>query len=303
MRARGSSLAQRSAVGITDCRSKKRFNWLADLDRRAPKLVRATSWLNYPCFMFARYPRLQPSVGPAPGPTSKHPEAGLETFQSLLTRWGQKIADHEEARRVLDGLSASQRSQLAGLLIDSMGDLEAAKRNADWKIRLTLLAGEAGRRQRMLSRKVSKACEALGDLRRYAQSLERQAELASLRPSEYRRKADICLQELASLPPQTPPEEWRAQREDSRLFLPGPADAATFGMVEFYWFFCHGCRCSGREAEVRTALLRNAFWPPLASKVAYLPEYDGVESKGCPSVKKAVARFRLYREQAAKEPA
>ena len=46
------------------------------------------------------------------------------------------------------------------------------------------------------------------------------------------------------------------------------------------------------ESKVRVALIRNAFWTQRTNAVAYLPDYDGAESKGCTAVRQAVNRFR-----------
>ena len=95
------------------------LNWLKELDKAAAGLPVANDWIDYPFFMFIRYPRLQPDV-----PTR---DAEFAYILRSTTRLESEIANHEEAKRALKGLKVSQRPQLAALVLALSGDVIAYK--------------------------------------------------------------------------------------------------------------------------------------------------------------------------------
>jgi hypothetical protein len=78
---------------------------MAALDARAAALRKACNWLNYPYFMFARYPHLRPSNND-------------RTFWQKLEEWDNRIESDSKAARALADLKPELREQLAALLVD-----------------------------------------------------------------------------------------------------------------------------------------------------------------------------------------
>ncbi len=274
------------------------INWLNELDDLEPRCPRAQDWHEYSYFMFARYPRLRPrlpakrrskgSAAVARDPRRLLLESCRETFERQLSSVERGIKEHDVARRVLDGLNRLQRRQLAALVVDTVADLENYTGYQSQLKDLTRLAKEA-RRQKTLGRKVDEAVEALHRVRHYA---------SKLHPSvggDLAFTAERAITMLTRQQYRHTPESLRALRnelkESSSTSYPCPEDPATFGMLQLYWFFRHGCGLSGDESEVRTALIRNTFWPPLAKSIKVKLHYSDAESKGSTTVRQAAANF------------
>jgi len=132
----------------------------------------------------------------------------------------------------------------------------------------------------MQYRKIGKIRRELESLREYA---KRQIPLLGL---DYIRAADRGLKALANVKDDPSGGEFYLSLKSE---YPRLQDPRQLGIVEFYWFFRNECRCSGREAKVRVAMIANAF---LASKLKYKPNYRDAESQGCSAVRVAVARYR-----------
>jgi hypothetical protein len=267
-------------------------NWLRKLDVRARRLPRAANWLNYPLFMFARYPRLQPRVViRSDRYVRSQVETGRETFNRVLATWEDRIRNHELARRVLEGLKATQSRQLVSLLFDTVVELEEHKAEADKRTRLRHLiekgTSQGGKMQRLLVR-ASKSLEALDNAASWlAPEMGRQ---------DFKSAAVHAKNALTPVTRHRTQEFWRNRRNTIAELLaskPHSKNPTKDLMVELYWFFRYGCRLTGDEAEVRVALLRNAFWTDFnVPTVNYLPEYQTGESKGCSAVHEAVRRWR-----------
>jgi hypothetical protein len=153
------------------------------------------------------------------------------------------------------------------------------------------MISEGPRRAGMLERKVAAAEGALEDLKAYAEALD------SLLGWNYVITSKSCLKQLRMFrkAAEYALEFYRNELRDDEHSA--PEDATTFGMVQLYWFFRHGCDLSGDESEVRTALIRSAFWTHYGVlRVDVQERYETGQSKGCEAVRLAVRRFRLKDE-------
>jgi hypothetical protein len=253
-------------------RPPKLFSTLADLDVRATTLPRARNWLNYPYFMFARYPHLRPLMSG-------------KTFWQRLGTWEHRIESDSKARRALADLEPELRKQLAAFCVDVISELEMHAKKVSRPPKT--FAAEAKRRARMLKRKRERVRRELKNLLRYASSLDR------LLAGDDEEVARRCLEILGGIRDYSQIQTLEALRGPH----PVPDDPIVRGMVDLYWFFRQYCKLTGDEAEVRVAILRNAFWTEYgASRVEYLPAYRTGESQGCSAVHEAVRRFRPTRD-------
>jgi hypothetical protein len=249
-------------------RSWEHLDTLADLDAKAASLPQARSWLTYPYFMIARYPRLRPAKDG-------------QQFSRTLQNWEKKIASHADAKRALENLTPALREQLAALLLDVIADLEMYRgkiaRPKKTFIKL------ADRRARMLKRKRGIARRALDDLQTYATTRD------PLLESEDEEAARSCLKILDGIRD----VDFATRLNDVTSLHPLAEDPLALGMVRLYWFFRSACELAGDEAEIRVALLRNSFWRRLGvPTIEFQATYQPGESKGCSAVHEAVRRFR-----------
>jgi hypothetical protein len=267
----------------SDSGRRKLFNWLKDFDKRASKLPPAEGMWTYSLFLFARYPRLRPRPIRAKRLDEALHKAGYESLAQLLSGRERQIAEHEETRRAIRGLKSAQRIQLAALLVDTAADIENFTGRRDAKDRSFKLEREGPRRQRMLARKLEASRRSLDNLRRYASALD-----ASM-GSSYRKAAEDALTRLSGLPTNRSFQGILTVYRELRQVTENPT---TFAMVQLYWFFRSGCGLSGHEAEVRVALVRNAFWAAFSvAPVTFFPEYQVGQPRGCQAVHEAVRRF------------
>lgn len=255
------------------------FNWLENLDKTIGELPSQANWLDdsnvaaQRCrlFIMQRYP----------GVVRLFPD---EVLLAELSRGLRLLRRSELSPRILNRLNGPQLLQLAGLFLDvrqAVQDREGHQRSAK---DLRKLAGEADRRIRNLSRKVLTIRRELDDLQVLADSLH------PLLGLEYSRAAKRCLKVLKRLEedPSTAGETYRSLKSE----YPVLEDPLQLGMVEFYWFFRHECRCSGHESEVRVAMIVNDFLiSDGASKLSYKPTYTTGETQGCSAVRLAVQRY------------
>jgi hypothetical protein len=263
-------MAVRSSGRTPRVRKSKHCNWLEALDKAMKVLPDRLTWsdLAYegcPCFAITRYPTL---IG--------FPQAFLSPY---LSCWEAQIEEGPDTRGVMDGLDNGQRKQLAALVLDTITGLESYNASVRSAGHVHKLASEPWR-VRTLNRRLKKAQEALQELCDYARSLDIQD--ASV-------VADACLKKLSVLLIGDRTPEFYKSIE---AMYPTPEDPVGRGMVQLYWFFRHGCGLTGREAEVRVALIRNAFWEKLGvPKVPLRLKYKVGESRGCDAVHQAVLRF------------
>jgi hypothetical protein len=192
---------------------------------------------------------------------------------------------NRETQRALQGLDRPLRKQLAGLVLETYVELEKHFDEKEKKRRFPSL-----HRERVLLQKVARARQLLEELRNDAKHLCTQTSNiphVQRAADSIRRLAEHYLEETSNILDRFGP---------ARSFEPLPRIAqnpTTFAMVKLYWFFRHGCRLSGHEAEVRTALIRNAFWKKFGiPPVEFFREYRPDQSMGCPAVHQAVLRFR-----------
>jgi hypothetical protein len=267
------------ATRVTNSRAGagKPFNWLKWLDEEVRKFPSEANWLQHPpfqfarcrLFMMARYPHLK----------RRFPD---EVLSREFSRGEHQISEDPEARHALNGLSDQKRKEAAALSLDIIESLQTYTSHGRSRKKFYKLAAEAPSRTRMLIRKREKAHRALEDLRNYAESLDMMLSWEDV------LAAKECLKLLQNL--KNPEPEFY---ESLRTEYPALKDPATLGTVQLYWFFRHGCRLSGDEAEVRVAGIRNAFWTEHSvPRVHYRPEYQTGESKGCDAVHVTVLRFK-----------
>jgi len=142
------------------------FNWLEELDRRVGRLPAGSAWLSdsqlsfQRClfFIMARFPTL----------SRPFPE---EVIGDIVSREQKLIDDSAHAERILRGLNADQRGQLASLLFDVREALAFHTRHWLPSKMKHKLASEVERRTRVLFRRVSKIQRELNGLKTYAERL------------------------------------------------------------------------------------------------------------------------------------
>jgi hypothetical protein len=269
------------------------FDWLTDLDSRAAELPRADSWLQYPWFMFVRYPHLIPEIAEQKY-LAWQVETGATTIAFQLEGQIGRIAGHEHGCQILEDLTANQRSQLAALVIDCLSEFKKHREAADHRKRLTGLKKEATRRQRMLEKKTVKVVNALSVLRAYAATLD------DWLGASHKRFAESGLEAAEHLKHFQSAQEWRQDLELHRGFhqfagfTPFPGNLAASSNVQLFWFFKTGCGLSQNDSSLRVALLRNAFFHPWAKKIGYCDKHRVLvlQSRKSGAVIQDVRRFR-----------
>jgi hypothetical protein len=192
-----------------------------------------------------------------------------------------KIESDALSARAIAGLAADLRIQLAALLLDTTAEVQMHAKKIS-RPRRTFRA-EAERRKRMLKRKREKVRAALQNWLDYARDLD------PLLAGDSREIASRCIELLGEVKDYDP----ALIVETIDATHPVTHDPVVKGMLSLYWFLRGACGLPGDEAEVRVALLRNAFWKQYGvSEVAYRPEYVTGESQGCQAVHEAVRRFK-----------
>lgn len=257
-------------------------NWLKELDEEVSRSPEPEAGQRYSLFYFARYGKREYLTIPD------------EVFRNQLTFWRNRLS---EESRVVDRLNAQQLDQLAALMHDIMYQLEvyfAPKSKAErpsWQRtglkykppRMRKIANEARRRRKMLVSKLIQARRAVKQFGDYAQKLDPMHGTL-----DYINAAKSCLKILEKLSTDTS-VDFEVSLKDEYPVVPDPT---AFCMVRLYWLFRHGCCLSGDEAEVRVAMIRNAFWTQYGVQdVSYRPNYSDAESAGCGAVAEAVRRF------------
>jgi hypothetical protein len=277
---------------------KSPINWLQGIDEAAKAWEPMENWHDPRSrFLLVRYPHLRPTYGDA--------EKELSWIWKHLRKWD--FAIESDMPQVLRDLSSDQRMQLAALLSDSMDRLEHYKRDyadrrwhkdrkrygAAWQRKLDRKA-EIVRRdvERWMNEAVTPSRNALVGVRN--------TEVGEMEIFKKRRVREIhpdintasqILELLAKRQHYIPTEE-DVRILDEVIASLTYKNPASMGMVMLYWFFRHECACSGDEAEVRTALIRNKYWKSFVPSVRYIPRYADAENKGCNAVRRAVAQFR-----------
>jgi hypothetical protein len=189
-----------------------------------------------------------------------------------------EISAHPEAGHVLDGLNAPQRKQLAALLFDIIDSMRACRTYKTSARRVHKLSAT---RIRSLNKRVAKVRQSLEALQDYSRRLDPALPIAMV--------VTACLRMFSIFPVGEDPEFYEAIKSE----YPSIEEPVALGMVQLYFFFLHGCGLPGREAEVRVALIRNAFWKKHGvSAVPFRTKYKTGESRGCNAVHAAVQRFQ-----------
>ena len=238
------------------------FNWLKKLDQEAKTLSRAENWLGpYGPFMLARYPDLRPQPLLNDGHSKIAYQSGERTTERLFAEYEASITGNAGTAKCLKRLDAVQRRQLAALMLEIESELETRPtidRTARWA---NQLRKEAKVRIRMLNRKIEKARRAIEELKIYALDSgtadTREDSLHTARAMLGFPYLNAVNKALSALDVKFFPNA-QEQIELVENYV-APEGSETRGMVSLYWFFRYGCSIPGDEAEVRTALLRNAF--------------------------------------------
>ena len=260
----------------------KWFNWLAHLDAEVSKLpVTATSW-EYSAFTLARFPRLQPTSD-----EDELDELNRRSVRGWLANYEARISSDQDAKRTVEGLNDKQKMQLAALVAETTHDVEISSMNPVSTDQKHLKKAPAERR--IIARKVASTRKALLALRDCAAE-------KGLHGLMFDGSFEDCLANFDGFAREMGRKlkshhSFTSFCISSSRLMPNPI---SYGMVKLYWFFRHGCNRTGKESEVRTALIRNAFWTQHGvPSVDLLLKYRGAgESKGCTAVRLAVSRFR-----------
>jgi hypothetical protein len=265
-------------------------NQLGQLDQDAERLAPASSWLDYSRFMLVRYPHLRPDIASAMSPSKKYLGSSEQSFWKHIAEQDKVIAAHSTGKRAVENLTPDQRKQLAAMVIDHRHDGDINAQSGAGAKALAKAVKEAASRQRKLERWLKDARTALARIKGLTEDLHPGM------GGPYKMAAEDCLDRLNNMviPPSTP-ETWRERRQAHTDTWGTPEDQSSFALVELYWFFRHECKQSGKESEVRAAIIRNEFsaspgTPKLAYKSTY--ERETAESKGCSAVRIAVSRYR-----------
>jgi hypothetical protein len=245
---------------------KKLVNWLKEMDRRAKSLPKPQNNADYWLFWLVRYPWLQ--VEPL-----------QELIAAELSYYEEMIASDKETARAAEGLSPKLRTQLAALIVDTRADLD----DFFGKRQLKSLARRAQAQIKKLNHALRQAKSAVRNLHTCACKVH----------SHIGENAKVFAEESFGLL-----ESIRVPTRDYINELPKysdifqPTKRIGLNTVQVFWFFHYGCKLTKAEAEVRTALIRNKFWSEWVDKIPVRLEYDGIESKGCESVCRAIRRFQ-----------
>jgi hypothetical protein len=279
-------------------------NWLEELDARARDLPQARSWVNYPYFMFSRYPWLRPERPRADIRRQLTFKSNRKAYEATVHEWKRSIAQKENGIRILSKLDDGQTVQLAALVLDTVVKVEEYRTRLTWHKRVRKLASEEARRVRIVKRKLVKLHALLEEL-----ADPEARHLTDRKLNEARRELDRLHNYVNGLDPllgvskilgDVLPHPDSIESPDFALLLrsaefhPIPVDPVTSCMVQLYWYFRHGCRLTGNESGVRVALVRNTFWTSFGvTTLPFNANYDKVsaESSGCAAVDAAVRRY------------
>jgi hypothetical protein len=211
-----------------------------------------------------------------------------ERVDQETAKWDERL--QQETPRVLEKLAPELHSQLAALVHDTLIDSEIYDERRQKMRRIKRVGDQADRRNRMLDQKTRTARTALTKLRDYAAGLD------PALGDPYKRASTYCLNELDRLNPAIAGAHFREQyaRLQAGENHPVPDNPLSENMVKLYWFFKEGCGLTGDEAEVRTGLIRNAFWKD-CEPVDVRTHYADGESSGCMAVRDAVRRDAVRR--------
>lgn len=210
----------------------------------------------------------------------------LETIDD----WVRQIESDSEAKWTMKGLCNDRKKQLAILVWQSLEKLGRHKAHSQYGKKLLRLSRESARRYRKLQSKVDEVRRAIDDLLKFARSIDEELSAPIIRAGQN------CLENLHSIGGPPPDDDhWKKQRADFLKYEylhPVPSNPLQIQMFRLYCFFHENCSLSGKESEVRVALIRNTCWThygvrPLKLKAAN----KGEESKGCTAVRQAVARI------------
>lgn len=266
-------------------RHKQPLNWLNHFDKNAKLLDRAVNWTQYSDFTFVRHPHLQPELFDLSNPPRiKQLNEGKKSFEKRLDYWQKRL--QKDAPEVFEDLTPAQQRQLSALISDCSEDLELHEIHKASAQSLSDRGKEAPRRMRRLKNEYDSARTALEVLADYAESLHPLLECTGLH-----RTATECLERLKGYEfPSIQEDSWNLRRQGLAQVLPCKNNPLSISMVYLFWFFHSECKCKKNEAEIRTAILRIKIWD---RTVAYTPEYDGIMSKSCNTVRQAVSRYKL----------
>jgi hypothetical protein len=247
-------------------KEKKPINWLREIDRQAESLPKQPDNAYYGLFRLVRYPWLL-----------AEPLNQLVRIEMAHIR--KAISTDKETKRVLEGLSPVLRTQLAALIIDTRADLD----DFFGKGELKNLAKKAQMQTKKLRQALTQAKSAVRLLHTYASKAH----------PHIGENARVLAEEGFSFLEQIriPTKKYVNELPEYSHILQ-PTKRVGLNTAKLFGFFHYGCELTKAEAEIRTALIRNKFWVEWVDTIPVRLEYDGIESKGCESVRRAVERFR-----------
>jgi hypothetical protein len=266
--------------------------WLAHLDAKAKTLQPATSWSNpYDCFMLARYPWLQPKSGLVPDTTFR---VGELMFSKWIKKQDECISTDKKARRALRDLNDSQRRQLAALVYECTVQLEEHLVWADRLRNAVKLAKEAESFEKRLTRTKNGLLRAFPEFEKASSRVD---ELVG--PQEVLSQVRQLSSSIQQIRTSHGVDYWAGIRRsilESKYYRMVALDPTSMGMAQIFALLHYDFGITKGEAEVRTALIRNALWSTRSThvpKVKITSRYLHDQAIGCDAVRKAASRFRF----------
>lgn len=271
------------------------FNYLKQLDVDMLSYPPYSSWdsLIEPMFSFyiVRYPFLRPNHSPEEPLERKLFDLQEQSCWISIHNWKKKL--EKELPEVIEGLNEEQGIQLAALVLACIRDIEIHQIVIPIEKSLRKIHKEGEAKIKMLRSKLNTAIRNLGDLNRYATTLDSQYGFEELPPT-----VEKCLELLEKFKTvESIADDFhrcRESGEDLRSLQNEFTDPTAKCMVRLYWLYRHECQISGDEAEVRVALIRNKYWTEWVEPIAYRSKYEHAQSKGCEAVHTAVLRFGRF---------
>jgi hypothetical protein len=251
-------------------RKRRRFNWLKNLDRRAASSGMEVFWRQKfsdewcPLFIMTRYPTF----------------IRLISEEALNQIWAEERdrLQSSKCNRVLGGLSDRQKSELFSLV----HDVRAASVYYQWHRNSEKSELKSTRQAPIIIRRLDLKAQAI------RAKLQEFYALASAVPfvlgREYKISAEKCLKILEH--PTTPAvmAEWSGSTQrDFHSDLDRPS---ALGVVQLFWFFNYECGLSGRESQVRVAIIANEI---LGQSFDY--QLSSKDGPGSQAVRRTVDRF------------
>lgn len=267
-RARWSNMRHRARCRVkTDV--KERRQQAIGIGKRSRVNVRslpkARSWLEYPYYLFARYPNLQPDDS-----------TGKQAFLATTSRYRQRL---QRIPGILKELNESRRIELAALVADWGAQFQMW--DSRKKVFTTLRSAKRQLKHHpgAIPRRLKKAEATIKQIKKYV-SVRNPFLIGSI--GEEISKIDKAFGEI-----RPPTASGLNQLEEELENHPHPAscDPSNESTRELYHFFVSDCQLARNEAEVRTGKIGNAFWNWNVNIC------EAGAHKGCAAIRQRIARL------------